>query len=141
MPTVLIKLPRSADLSTEMTKMRSWLDAYACRPSRFTHELQADAVVVQVEFSEDGQAEVFKRRFDGSETDAVASGRPALRETMEQVCRWRLAAEEIRAEAEGLTSEAARETMAQVAMSYERMAADLEKRLADPRYRNGLFVT
>ncbi|HUC70525.1 MAG TPA: hypothetical protein VMS01_04975 [Stellaceae bacterium] len=55
-------------------------------------------------------------------------------------CRWRLTAEEIRAEADEFASEAARETMAQVAMSYDRMAEDLEKRLANPRYRDGLFV-
>ena len=43
-------------------------------------------------------------------------------------------------EADQFASEAAKETMAQVAMSYDRMADDLEKRLANPRYRNGLFV-
>jgi hypothetical protein len=77
-------------------------------------------------------------------SNAVASGPPRLRETMEQVCRWRLPVaadgEEIRAEADEFASEAARETMAQVAMSYDRMAEDLEKRLVNPRYRDGLFV-
>jgi hypothetical protein len=30
--------------------------------------------------------------------------------------------------------------MAQVAMSYDRLADDLERRLANPRYRNGLII-
>jgi hypothetical protein len=140
MRTVLIKLPRSADFTTAMTKMRSWLDACASFPSKFTYDLHADAVIVQVEFDKDREAEFFKRGFDGMASNAVASGPPRLRETMEQVCRWRLTAEEIRAEADEFASEAARETMAQVTMSYDRMAEDLEKRLANPRYRDGLFV-
>ena len=53
MRIVLIKLPRSADFTTAMTKMRSWLDACASFPSRFTYDLHADAVIVQVEFDKD----------------------------------------------------------------------------------------
>ena len=59
---------------------------------------------------------------------------------MAQVCWWRLTAEEIRTEADEFRSEAAREAMVQVASSYDRMAEDLEKPLANPRYRDGLFI-
>lgn len=68
-----------------------------------------------------------------------SKGRPQ-RETMEQVCWWRLVAEETRAEADQFTSKAAKDALAQVAMSYDQMADDLEKRLANTRYRNGLFI-
>ena len=51
-----------------------------------------------------------------------------------------LRAEEIRTEAEDYRSRAARQTMAQVALSYDRMAENLERRLTNARYRNGLSV-
>jgi hypothetical protein len=44
-------------------------------------------------------------------------------------------AEEIRAEAVGFASEGAKETMANVALTYDRMAEDLEKRLGNLRYQ------
>lgn len=53
-----------------------------------------------------------------------------MAETMEQVGWWRLVAEEIRTEADGFASESARETMRIVAQTWDRMADELEQRLA-----------
>jgi hypothetical protein len=140
MRTVIVKLPGSADFSTALQEMRSWLDARGCAPSRFTYDVLPDFVILRVEFARDQEADSFKRQFGGIESEFVNPGRPQMRETMEQVCWWRLTAEEIRAEAGQFACRSARDTMAQVALSYDCMAQDLEKRLADPRYRHGLVV-
>jgi hypothetical protein len=123
-----------------MTNMRSWLDAHGLTPSRFRCNLQPQTVTIEAEFSDEREAEMFKRQFAGLNGNPVRSKRPQHRETMEQVCWWRLTAEELRAEADEFASKSARETMALVAQSYDRMAEDLEKRLGNPRYRNGLFI-
>jgi hypothetical protein len=136
MRTIIVKLPPGADLSWEMAEMRGWLDANRCTPSRFKYDLARKAVIIQVVFNDNREADVFEQRFDGRESDFVNSERPRLLETMERACWWRLMAEGIRTEADELTSESAKETMANVALTYEQMAEDLERRLANPRYRN-----
>lgn len=142
MSTVIVKLPRgAASLSEQMTSMRSWLDARGCSPASFQCDLQAAMVIMKVEFNDDGAAAAFKTQFDGTKSDFINAKASRPRETMEQVCWWRLTAEEIRAEAEVFGSKAAKETMTQVAWSYDRLAEDLEKRLSDARYRDGLFVS
>ena len=141
MHTVALRLRRSAEFSTEIIKIRSWLDSRGCSSFRFKHDWHSSTILVMVEFAEAADAYAFTRHFEASETDLVSP--PALqgtRETMEQVCWWRLMAEEILAEADQFASETAKETMVLVARSYERLADDLEKRLANPRYRNGLIV-
>ena len=60
---------------------------------------------------------------------------------MGQACWWRLIAEEIRTEGDQLAFEPAKQTMWDVALSYARLAEDLEKRLANPRYENLLVPT
>jgi hypothetical protein len=141
MPVVIVKLPRgAASLSSEMTSMRLWLDAHQCSPSRFHYDLLPDRVVVQVEFATDQEAEAFKQHFDEPQNGLPRPKATRPRETMAQVCLWRLTAEEIRAEADGCRSPSARDTMSQIALSYDRLAEDLEKRLGERRYRNGLFV-
>jgi hypothetical protein len=50
-------------------------------------------------------------------------------ETIVHVDGWRMRAEDIRATAEGFASPSAKETMLEVAQTYERMADDLESRL------------
>jgi hypothetical protein len=141
MPVVMVRLPRgAASLSSEMTNMRLWLDAHHSSPSRFHYDLLPDSVVVQVEFSGEDDADAFKQRFDSAQNDPHSAKATPRRETMEQVCWWRLTAEEIRSEADEFRSQSARETMSQIALSYDRMAEDLEKRLAERRYRNGLIV-
>jgi hypothetical protein len=134
MRTIVIRLPPAADLLSEMAEMRGWLDANGCAPSRFKYDLAAESVIIQVEFGDEWEAEVFKRHFGGRESHFVNSERPRALETMERACWWRLMAEEIRAEADEFGSESAKETMALVALSYDRMAEDLEKRLTHPRY-------
>jgi hypothetical protein len=52
---------------------------------------------------------------------------------MLQVCRWRIMAEEIRAEADGFATQSARETMQTVAETWDMMAENLERRLAQRR--------
>ena len=141
MHTVILRLPRGAiSLSTQMTSMRLWLDTHRFAPSRFHYNLQPQTVIIEAEFSDEREAEAFKRQFTGPNGDLGRSKRPQRRETMEQVCWWRLTAEELRAEAEEFASKSARETMGLVALSYDRLAEDLEKRLGNPRYRNGLFI-
>jgi hypothetical protein len=142
MPIVVVKLPRgAANLSSEMTNMRLWLDAHHCSPSRFHYDLLREGAVVQVEFSSEQEADAFKERFDAPQNGSRRRKRPAQRETMEQVCWWRLTAEEIRTEADGFRSQSARKTMSQIALSYDRLAEDLEKRLSESRYRHGLIVS
>ena len=142
MPVVVVNLPRgAASLSSEMTSMRLWLDAHHSSPSRFHYDLLPDSVVVQVEFSGEDDADAFKQRFDSAQNHPRRAKATPRRETMEQVFWWRLTAEEIRTEADEFRSQSARETMSQIALSYERMAEDLEKRLAERRYRNGLMVS
>jgi hypothetical protein len=50
-----------------------------------------------------------------------------MSETMAQVCWWRLRAEEVRTEADGFSSRAAKEMMLDVARSWDRMADNLER--------------
>jgi hypothetical protein len=69
MRTITVKLPPRADLSREMAEMREWLDANGCAPSRFKYDLARKAVVIQVVFNDDREAEVFKQQFDGGESD------------------------------------------------------------------------
>ena len=133
-------MPSEGDFSAQMSSMRSWLDARGCSPSKFDYDSTGETVIVKVEFGEDREAEAFKERFDGTESDFVKPRNLRFRETMEQVCWWRLTAEEIRAEADEFTSKSARETMAQVAFSYDLMAEDLERRLANQRSRDSWFV-
>ena len=52
---------------------------------------------------------------------------------MEQACWWRLKAEEVRTQAEALSSAEARDTMKTVAETWDHMAEGLERQLA----RNG----
>jgi hypothetical protein len=54
----------------------------------------------------------------------------ANKETIGEACWWRLKAEEVRTQAEALSSAEARETMKTVAETWEQMAKDLERRLA-----------
>jgi hypothetical protein len=56
-----------------------------------------------------------------------------MAETMEQVCWWRLKAEEVRTEADGFASDPAKETMHTVAQTWDRMAQDLERRLGNTK--------
>ena len=49
---------------------------------------------------------------------------------MAQACWWRLLAEEIRTEADGFGSEAAKETMELAARGWEQLAEAVEHRLA-----------
>jgi hypothetical protein len=69
MRTIIVKLPPGGDLSCEMAEMRGWLDANGCTPSRFKYDLAGKAVIIQVVFNNDGEADVFKQRFDGRESD------------------------------------------------------------------------
>ena len=138
MRTIIIKLPPTVDLSLEMAEMRGWLDSHSSAPSSFEYDLERESTIIHVQFTTEEQAELFKKHFDGSESEFVNFERPRLLETMERACWWRLMAEEIRTEADGFTSDAAKETMANVALTYDRMAEDLEKRLENRRY-HGMF--
>jgi anaerobic selenocysteine-containing dehydrogenase len=140
MPTVMIALKNGTDLSAQMGVMRNWLDTHRCTPSVFKYRHDAGVIVIQVDFIDQETALRFKQNFGGYDGFSSELERRFSRETMETVCWWRLRAEEIRTEAEDYRSRAARETMAEVALSYDRMAENLERRLTNARYRNGLSV-
>jgi hypothetical protein len=133
MRTIIVKLPPAADLSSEMAEMRGWLDNHGCAPTRFDYDLERRSTIIRIRFSEEDEAELFKRHFGGNESQFVNSERPRLLETMERACWWRLMAEEIRTEADGFASLSAKETLTNVALTYDRMAENLEKRLGSRR--------
>jgi hypothetical protein len=141
MRTVVVTMIRPADFASLMNEMRLWLDAQCCSVLRFTSEISADEAILKIEFDRDQQAVSFTRRFGGTNSESVNLRRVRSSESMEQVCWWRLRAEEIRAKADQFASVPARNTMSAVALSYDEMAEDLEKRLANPRYRDGLWIT
>ena len=64
MRTFIMKLPPEADLSAEMARMREWLDKHRCAPSTFKYDLAQETVIIQVEFNNEEEAEVFKQYFD-----------------------------------------------------------------------------
>ena len=65
MRTIIVRLPSEANFSFEMAAMREWLDKHRCAPSRFKYHRELESVIIQVEFSKEEEAEVFKRYFDG----------------------------------------------------------------------------
>ncbi len=140
MPTVVFTVEDGADLPAEMGRMRTWFDANRCAPGVFKYWQDGGCIVIEVEVNDQETAKRFKKAFGGY--DGISSGfeRRFTQETMETVCWWRLRAEEIRAEAEEFRSREARRTLTEVARSYDRMAENLERRLTDPRYRDGLIV-
>jgi hypothetical protein len=69
MRTIIVKLPPEADFSSEMAEMRVWLDKHRCAPSMFKYYLAEGSVIMQIEFNEDEEAEVFKRYFDGGKAN------------------------------------------------------------------------
>jgi len=126
------------EFNEQMTAMREWLDNHRYEPSRFYSTKYADYSVVCLDFNKDAEAELFRQHFDHGQ---IAHRAPALpnalygtegsaRETMEQVYWWRLMAEEVRTEADGFASDAAKETMGQVPSTYDQMAENLERRLS-----------
>jgi hypothetical protein len=143
--TVLIRVPPT-NLAAELAAMRAWLDKQKSEPLSFACKRYGSIVAICVEFDKNGEAEAFKSRFDGAkrrgERDAlllhdtewtlsVPTGNTGNgRETMAQACWWRLMAEEVRAEADGFNSSSARQTMRIVAQTWDRLAEDLERRLA-----------
>jgi hypothetical protein len=145
MRTATITL-RGADFAGEMIEMRTWLDQHLFEPARFTYAQDGEIVVVSVDFQADDHAEAFQSRFVGRQPEADiplrsadeplsravgdAFGKSETPATMAQACWWRLVAEEIRTEADNFGSEAAKETMEMAARGWERLAEELEHRLA-----------
>jgi hypothetical protein len=145
MRTVLIRVP-TGNLAAELAEIRKWLDKRKSEPRTFTYKRYGNIVAVCVEFDKNSEAEAFKSRLDGPnrqrERDALlfhdsqwALGFPvdnstAGKETMAQACWWRLMAEEVRAEADGFNLPSARQTMRVVAQAWDRLAEDLERRIA-----------
>jgi hypothetical protein len=64
--TVVVQVD-DLELASQMAAMREWLDDHHCTPTRFVYDQTADALVVAVEFPEDGEAEAFATRFNGLE--------------------------------------------------------------------------
>jgi hypothetical protein len=76
MRTIIVKLPPEADFSSEMAGMREWLDKHRCAPSRFEYHLAQESVIIQVQFNNEEEAEVFKGYFDRRKIDLDFSRRP-----------------------------------------------------------------
>ena len=55
-----MKLPPTADFLSEMAGMREWLD------------LEQESVIIEVEFKEEEEAEIFKQYFDGAKTIQIS---------------------------------------------------------------------
>ena len=129
--------------------MRAWLDDNGYEPARFTCERYGEMTVICLDFASDAQAEAFSELFDAWSFTPQPPARAAAQEqypnsdswgprlgeaeTMLQVCRWRIMAEEIRAEADGFSTATAQETMRAVAETWDLMAENLERRLAQQR--------
>jgi len=52
---------------SEMAGMRGWLDKHRCAPSMFKYHLEQESVIIEVEFNNEEEAEIFKRYFHGRE--------------------------------------------------------------------------
>jgi hypothetical protein len=63
-----MKLPPRVDFLSEMAGMREWLDKHRCAPSMFKYHLAQESVIIQVNFNNEEEAEVFKRYFDRTRT-------------------------------------------------------------------------
>jgi hypothetical protein len=68
MPTVIMKLPPTADFLSEMAGMREWLDKHRCAPSMFKYHMEQESVIIEVKFKEEEEAEIFKQYFDRART-------------------------------------------------------------------------
>jgi hypothetical protein len=148
---VTIKVPR-IELPCELAAMRNWLDRHRCEQYKFTTSNRYHEIVgICFEFTNDADAEAFAARFQhtkaGNEPDILLdqgqqwllrfsggdSESGGSRGTMAQACWWRLKAEEARAEGEAFSSPSAKQTMQIVAMAWDSMAEELERRLARTR--------
>ena len=146
MRTIAIRIPRR-EFSARMAGMRKWLAKHRFEPSLSTSKPYENIVSVYVQFENDHEAEAFKARFNAQEGRPESDALPLLfnewqwslrfdddisanTETIEQACSWRLKAEEVRTQAEALSSAEARTTMKTVAHAWDQMAEDLERRLA-----------
>src|SRR5262249_43410697 len=105
--------------------------------------------IISLEFAKASQAEAFARRFDAQTSEPrspilpecgeqypdldIWGPRMGEPETMLQVCRWRIMAEEVRTEADGLSTQSAKEKMETVAQTWDLMAENLERRLVQHR--------
>jgi len=73
MRTVIIRLS-GKDFSTEIVKMRDWLEKNRCEPQSYRYDQNEATIVVSVGFAVDAQAKAFAKRFGGQSDD----GRPAV---------------------------------------------------------------
>jgi hypothetical protein len=62
MQTVRVRLP-AGQFSAAMAAMREWLDRNRYEPAKFTYEQEDEAILVSVEFLEDGEGQTFANRF------------------------------------------------------------------------------
>jgi len=154
MRTATITL-HDADFAAEMIEMRTWFDQHFFEPTKFTYKQDGEIVVISVDFREDHHAEAFQSRFTGRQSaadfplqgahepvsGAAGDGLKGAETptTMAQACWWRLLAEEIRTEADNFNSEAAKETMEMAARGWEKLAEELEHRLARNNDQQGGF--
>jgi hypothetical protein len=74
MRTVIMKLPPKADFLAEMAGMREWLDKHRCAASMFKYHLEQESVIIEVEFKEEEEAEIFKQYFDRAKTIWISVG-------------------------------------------------------------------
>jgi hypothetical protein len=136
--TIVVRVAEP-EFSARMAEMRKWLAQHRFDPSQFTSKPYENIVSVYVRFENDHEAETFKARFRTQGGWPESDSLPLLlnewqwplrfhddisanEETIEQACWWRLKAEEVRTQAEALSSAEARETMKTVAHTWDQMA-------------------
>jgi hypothetical protein len=129
MRAIIVELSIEEDLIEALRNIRTWCKEHLCEPNSFKYHLYRDNCIVVAEFANGGNAEKFKIRFGGLESEFVNLEQKHFPETMATVCWWRLKAEEIRVEYDGFACPSARRTMDIVARCYEHMAEHLEYRL------------
>jgi hypothetical protein len=139
--TVSIKVLGGApSLIAEMAAMRDWLNQHRCEPSRFDCRKSGDCFSIDVGFDQPEEAAAFEKRFGRSRLQSNPVMVSELKDlpgkphpgTMAQVRYWRLIAKKIRAKADELASRSQKPWpgLVEIALTYERMAENLERRLA-----------
>jgi hypothetical protein len=71
MRTVTIRLSGN-DFSTEIVRVRDWLDKHRFAPTGYRYDQNDETVVISVDFADHSQAKVFAKRFGGQSRDRRA---------------------------------------------------------------------
>lgn len=128
-----------AELIAEMAGIRDWLNEHDYSTSRFDCRKSGNAFFVSLDFNEPEPAREFDRRFgqvsqspNQLQRSANLLGKPHPR-TMAQARAWRWMAQTLRTKADEFASVGRKRpwpALVEIALTYDRMAENLERRLA-----------